>query len=60
MRTVKSAAVQLRPVLYSREGTVDRRAVRHFLPKGWCLTVLIVHSSRPRTTRLPDATDAPL
>jgi hypothetical protein len=38
MRTVKSAAVQLRPVLYSREGTVDRRAVRHFLPKGWCLT----------------------
>jgi nitrilase len=24
MRTVKAAAVQLRPVLYSREGTVDR------------------------------------
>ncbi len=51
MKVVKAAAVQLRPILYSREGTVDksrandlrawpaRRAVRH-VSRGEKLYVL--------------------
>ena len=32
MRAVKAAAVQLSPVLYSREGTVDKIATRRLRP----------------------------
>jgi hypothetical protein len=59
MRVVKAAAVQLSPVLYSREGTVEKvaedprawptgGAVRH-VPgdRGAVLPVLLVHPARP-------------
>ena len=66
MRTVKAAAVQISPVLYSREGTVDKvvrkihdtratgRAVRHVSGnRGAVLPVLFVRPGPP-TRSLPD------
>ena len=52
MKSVKAAAVQISPVLYSREGTVDKvvRQISH-VPgdRGAVLPVLFI-----RPARLPD------
>ena len=66
MRIVKAAAVQLSPVLYSREGTVDKvvrqihelgqrgRAVRHVPGNRGAVLPVLSRSSRPPTRSLPD------
>ena len=65
MRTVKAAAVQMSPVLYSREGTVDKvvQKIRELGQEGvqfatFPETVVPYYpyfrSSRPPTRSLPD------
>ncbi len=65
MRVVKAAAVQLSPVLYSRDGTVDK-VVRtiHTLgqqevqfassPRRWCRTIRGVVGYKPTPGRWPN------
>jgi aliphatic nitrilase len=60
MKVIKAAAVQLSPVLYSREGTIEKvvRQIHELgqegvqfatFPERWCPATRTSRSSRPRT-----------